>query len=283
MSKAWTAEWDAGQEVPQDHLPKEKTPRIQWFHGKGKSFEKLSPLLAYGGFEFPVDAWENEHAIPGEILDIPHGDDTDAGVIFPSLQLSIIAQHFIWERREGTSIVEYSRQKGYPGPGFSGRSNSLVFVKQLLDLGYTKPVRLTLGGKFASGGMWTIMKQFKEEILSAAASVGKARAYPVYMFFVPIIAGPVQKTAKEYSSVVTPPVKGWEINEGNKGKVTTDLWIGSELQKDIINRWYDYGQQWLKDESFLSDFDSEDAQPIGHSNGQPAPAPELDPADEIPF
>lgn len=253
--------WDA----PQDQIEILPPPYIQWFNGQGKAFAKLNPVLASGGWELPYDVWGTYLGDQHEIVEVPHGKGTVVDAyLFPCLHVATINTRFIWQLYENGQTV-YS--KDYV-KGATGRLNVYALVKELGNF----PVMLTLKGMVGKA-FSNVRKQHLNTVIKAASMVGKAKGYPQYMFWMPVIAGDSVMVGKEgQQSAITPPVAAWNIeglnDKGQIAKILVDLYIGDELRNLVNDELYEQSITW-KEQYEKAD---EDAQDNGGNEG-----PAIDP------
>lgn len=230
-------DWDA----PADQIEIPPPPYVQWFNGQGKAFAKLNPVIASGGWELPYDVWGTYLGNSQEIIEVPHGNGTTVNAyLFPCLHIATINTRFTWQRYENGQTT-YSQEYT---PGATGRLNVFALVKELGNF----PVMLTLKGMVGKA-FGNIRKQHLNTVIKAASMIGRARGYPQYMFWMPVIAGPSEMVGKEgQQSAITPPVAAWDINglndKGQIAKTLVDLFIGDELRNLVNDELYEQSVTW---------------------------------------
>lgn len=242
---AFLGDWEA----PEDHATEIPISTVQWLNGLGPAFKQVSPLLASGGWEFPLQLFGNVFGESQPVLQVPHGINKDIledGYILPCIHVAILESRFIWEKGTGASKeYSYRYQEGY-----RGRLNIYALVK---ELGNTDPVLLTLHGT-VTGFFKATTKSHLNQVVRCANRYGQGRRFPQYLFWAPIAVGEKEEVGTSITNSVTPPVPAWDeaaFTGDDPGKIAQamqDLYIGEELRDLITNQLYDeaiaWGESW---------------------------------------
>lgn len=228
-------------EAPEDQIEEAPLPYVQWYNGQGKAFAKLSPVIATGGWELPADVWGAQLSDTHEVVEVPHGNGaTVQAFMFPLLHISYINSRFSWYIRQNGQTTYMNDYQ----PGATSRLNVYCVIKELGNF----PVMLTLKG-MVSKAFSHARKQHLNTVIKAASMVGKARGYPGYMFWMPVMAGPSEMVGSEGNqSAITPPVPAWDVaglnDKKTMAKILTDLYVGDDLRGLIKDELYAQSEAW---------------------------------------
>jgi hypothetical protein len=258
-------------DVPQDQAELILPPTIQWWRGDRTSQDEV---LAKGGFELPVERYTLDGV---ETINFTHGGEAQPGYGFKGLHLAVLAHSKAWyDQDTGRRVYDYVENRRV----FS-KLRLWAVVKQVKGLEFL----ISFSG-MDSKAVEDMLNVFKKGVIKVASDKA-GTSFPLYSFWMPVMAGPVKEWKQGgYSTpprlVLQPPLSDEKFKE---------LYVGQEVMAKAKVTW-PVAQEWAKR---MASSKGE----VGNGNGReeeigwagsappeappPPPEPPAEEVEEIPF
>lgn len=221
-------------QAPDEQLDTELYPFVQWNNNEG-------------AWEFPLEHWGGSQIDQDyETVEVVHnfGQDTEPAMLVPQIHIAVIAQRFAWEGQDAEGKRFYSATYE---DGLHKRYNFLCLIK---EAGNAEPAIIT-ARSYTGAYIQNAIKQHRNTVLKLASRKANGTRFPLYMFWLPLVAGEKVYVGSKEKSQITPPVPAFnalsEIDQAGIADILKSLYISNEYRNIINSYLYREGESWANE------------------------------------
>lgn len=238
--------------APKGHMDDADYPMFQWYNGVGTIVQGLPPVVATGGFEFPVKAFRGIIGDKMEVIMFPHGSGgskQEPGYGLKQINFCVVNMVLAWVVNDGKTRQYYPFDTGYR-EGAKSHAKLIGFVKEVDEAaGRHVPVVMTISRTAAKDVTSKtkaepgVLTQFRTDVLNTASGIAGYRM-PHYALYVPMAAGARELVGSSSQSMATRIVPNWELGDDAKAGIEK-LAVPDDLFEYIKDTFFDEAKDWV--------------------------------------